>query len=97
MIRFATVGKALPGTGVRIAADGEVLLSGPNVFAGYFCDEAATEDVENTNGQFARIDHFAILDHDFSLGAGELTPTLKKIKRAVVYDRYHDMYEALYA
>jgi long-chain acyl-CoA synthetase len=37
-----TVGPALDGVEVRIADDGEVLARGPNVFAGYLDDDAAT-------------------------------------------------------
>ena len=33
--KFGTVGKPFPGIAVRIAEDGEVLIKGPNVFAGY--------------------------------------------------------------
>jgi long-chain acyl-CoA synthetase len=55
--------------------------------------------VESVNARFARIEQikrFAILDHDLTQAAGELTPTLK-VKRATVYDRYGDDFRALYA
>jgi long-chain acyl-CoA synthetase len=40
--KFGTVGPAIPGIGLEIAGDGEILISGPTVFAGYLNDEAAT-------------------------------------------------------
>jgi len=43
--RFGTVGPALPGVELRIADDGEVLIKSGTNFAGYFKDEAATQDV----------------------------------------------------
>jgi long-chain acyl-CoA synthetase len=33
--RFGTVGRALPGVELKIAADGEILVKGANIFAGY--------------------------------------------------------------
>ncbi|WP_338702213.1 long-chain fatty acid--CoA ligase [Streptomyces sp. Q6] len=41
--RYGTVGKAIPGTSVHIADDGEVWLYGDNVFQGYLNDPKATD------------------------------------------------------
>jgi long-chain acyl-CoA synthetase len=204
-LRFGSVGRPLRGTDVRIAQDGEVLMRGPHVFAGYHDDERSTAEalhggwlatgdlgeldgagflhitgrkkdliitssgkniapavieaalresrwisqavvygdqrsylvalltldeeqapalaaklnlapdlavlaadprvhdllaleVEAANDRFARIEQikrFAVLDHDLTERAGELTPTLK-MRRPVVYDRYADRIAALY-
>jgi long-chain acyl-CoA synthetase len=42
--RFGSVGKAMPGVEVRIADDGEVLIKGPNIFQGYYKNDAATRE-----------------------------------------------------
>ena len=44
-VKLGTVGRPLPATEVAIAADGEVLIRGPHVFAGYHRDPDATSAV----------------------------------------------------
>ena len=42
--RVGMVGRALPPSEIRVAEDGEILMSGPHVFRGYFKDADATAD-----------------------------------------------------
>jgi len=49
-LRIGTVGSVLPGMTVTIAADGEILLKGGNVCAGYLNDPEATRELIDDKG-----------------------------------------------
>jgi long-chain acyl-CoA synthetase len=50
-IKRGTVGLPLPGLDVKIAADGEVMVKGPSIFAGYYHNDEATREAFS-NGYF---------------------------------------------
>jgi len=62
---LGTVGQALPGTELRLAEDGELLIRSPTVFAGYYKDEAATREVVDEEGWLSSGDIAEIDDDGF--------------------------------
>ncbi|HET8559564.1 MAG TPA: long-chain fatty acid--CoA ligase [Marmoricola sp.] len=57
------------------------------------------ECVDELNGRLNRwetVKDFRLLDHDLSVEAGEVTPSLK-VKRKVIESRYHDVLDSMYS
>ena len=42
--KYGTVGKPLPGVEIKIAKDGEILASGPNIMKGYYKNQKETDE-----------------------------------------------------
>ncbi|MFO1462215.1 MAG: long-chain fatty acid--CoA ligase [bacterium] len=54
------------------------------------------DEINHELPKYESIKRFAILDQDFSIETGELTPTLK-VKRKVINERYRDLFDSLYS
>ena len=63
--KIGSVGPALPGVGIRISDDGEVQVSGINVFDGYWKNEEATKEAFTSDGWFRTGDLGAIDDEGY--------------------------------
>ena len=61
--KVGTVGKPIPGTTIKIAEDGEVLIKGPIVMKGYWQNDAANAEVF-TNDNYFRSGDLGKLDEE---------------------------------
>jgi long-chain acyl-CoA synthetase len=53
------------------------------------------DEVNSSLSSYEKIKKFKILSKDFSVEAGELTPTLK-LKRGIIEKKYHDIIDKMY-
>jgi long-chain acyl-CoA synthetase len=90
--RVGSVGRPIPGTSVKIAEDGEVLLRGPIVMDGYWQNPAANDEVFDSERWFKSGDLGKLDDDGFLYIVGRkkeiiVTAGGKNVAPAVLEDR----------
>ena len=90
--KIGTVGQPLPGVGIKIADDGEILISGKNVFSGYWRNEAASKEAFAEDGWLATGDVGELDEEGFLTITGRkkemiVTAGGKNVAPAVLEDR----------
>ncbi|MFM7356791.1 MAG: long-chain fatty acid--CoA ligase, partial [Actinomycetota bacterium] len=90
--KVGSVGKPIPGTTIKIAEDGEVLLKGPIVMRGYWQNDAANKEVFTEDGYFRSGDLGKLDEEGFLYIVGRkkeliVTSGGKNVAPAVLEDR----------
>jgi long-chain acyl-CoA synthetase len=90
--RIGSVGRPIPGCTIRIGQDGEVLIKGGNVFAGYWHNDEATREVFDADGWFHSGDLGELDDDGYLTITGRkkdilITSSGKNVAPAVLEDR----------
>jgi long-chain acyl-CoA synthetase len=90
--KIGMVGQPLPGVAVKVAEDGEILISGANVFRGYWQNDAATKETLTADGWFRTGDIGELDDEGFLRITGRkkemiVTAGGKNVAPAVLEDR----------
>jgi long-chain acyl-CoA synthetase len=64
-VKIGTVGTPLPGLEVKLAEDGEILVRGGNVMAGYYKDDTATKETVDDDGWLHSGDVGELDEHNY--------------------------------